>query len=60
MMDGINCKDFSQRFDKNIYREYGDAIRKLTESGLIQADDDVIKLTARGIDLSNQVFSEFI
>ena len=60
MLDGINCKDFSLKFDKNIYREYGEAIRELTDLGLLTAEGDVIKLTMRGIDLSNQVFSRFI
>jgi oxygen-independent coproporphyrinogen-3 oxidase len=59
MMDGINCKDFSEKFDENIYRVYGEEIKDLTEKGLLAEEGDIIRLTPKGIDLSNQVFIKF-
>ncbi|MCL2701998.1 MAG: radical SAM family heme chaperone HemW [Defluviitaleaceae bacterium] len=60
LLDGINCEDFSRKFDKNIYREYGAQIKELTAQGLLEASGNRIRLTPRGIDLSNQVFAKFI
>jgi oxygen-independent coproporphyrinogen-3 oxidase len=60
LLDGINCKDFSRKFDKNIYREYGEQIKELAELGLLLDANGQIRLTPRGIDLSNQVFARFV
>jgi coproporphyrinogen III oxidase-like Fe-S oxidoreductase len=36
------------------------AISKLTNQGLVQITGDILKLTLKGIDLSNQVFLAFM
>jgi len=62
MMTGISKRDFLENFLVPIEEVYGAEIQKLQKEGLItynQSEDRVI-LTARGIDLSNYVFVEFI
>lgn len=60
MMDGINKKDFKNRFGKNIEEVYGTEISSLKRSELITENESNIWLTPRGIDFSNQVFVEFL
>jgi len=42
---------------KNIY---GSQIEKLVRDGLLAEDETGIRLTARGVDISNVVFEEFL
>lgn len=60
MMEGINTAEFVSRFDRSIYDIYGTAIEKMIKNGLLNVRENCIRLTDRGIDLSNQVFMEFI
>ncbi|MCL2564367.1 MAG: radical SAM family heme chaperone HemW [Defluviitaleaceae bacterium] len=60
MMKGISIEEFREEFGTDIYNIYGDIIRKNTSNGLLEIEDNRIKLTQKGIDLSNIVLSEFI
>lgn len=60
MNEGIKCSDFQKAFNKNIYDIYSNEISKLKNLGLLAVSNDNIRLTEKGIDLSNQVFVEFI
>lgn len=42
------------------WRTYADPIRRFVESGLLETDGTVLKLTRRGVLLSNEVFQEFV
>ncbi len=58
--NGVSRKAFLQTFGKDLDAIYGQTIKKLTVSGLLCDEGDVIRLTDRGIDVSNAVFCEFL
>lgn len=58
--EGIFMEEFSAGFGRDIFDVYGAQLRKLSGQGLIEVSDERIRLTERGIDISNYVFSEFI
>ncbi len=59
-ISGIDTAEFRRRFGEDIYKVYGDVIRKFEGRGLIAAEDGRIRLTGIGIELSNSVMCEFI
>ena len=59
-MEGISEKDFYEAFGRNIREVYGLQLKKLEEQKLIECRRKRVRLTERGIDVSNYVFSEFI
>lgn len=60
LADGININTFQRQFGVSYYDIYCDETKKLDKLGLIKIDGDNICLTDKGIDVSNQVFMEFI
>ena len=58
--EGISMKEFCEAFGRDIFEVYGTQIRKMEELGLLIVQDGEIRLTERGTDVSNYVFSEFI
>lgn len=59
-MEGISKVFFQKCFEKDMLQEYGDEIKGLLKQDLITDDGENIKLTEKGIDVSNYVMSEFI
>ena len=59
-MCGVSREAFQKRFGRPIETVYGSALQKLKKQGLITMEGDRIALTDLGIDVSNQVFVEFI
>lgn len=59
-MAGISCNDFRKTFGRDIRDLYGEKLTKLERQGLIRNSEGRVRLTERGIDISNYVFSEFI
>ena len=57
---GIGLPDFRERFGQDIYQVYGDVIRKFEGRGLLVAEGGRIRLTDKGVELSNSVMCEFI
>lgn len=60
MMKGIHTGEFHSRFGKTIDAVYGDVIARLAGQGLIARDQDRLRLTDYGIDVSNAVLAEFL
>lgn len=60
MTKGIEKKRFYQRFHHSLQDIYGKKIKVLKEQKLIWENEERIGLTERGIDISNQVFLEFL
>ena len=60
MMCGVSRMEFQRRFGKPIETIYGSALKKLERQGLLRLTGDNITLTETGIDVSNQVFVEFL
>ena len=59
-MKGISRQRFFVCFGEQIDACFGDAIAKGKEQGLLQEEGDWIRLTKKGIDVSNWVFEMFI
>jgi len=59
-MCGVSRTEFQNRFGKPIETIYGPALQKLKGQKLITMEEDCIALTELGIDVSNQVFVEFV
>ncbi len=60
MTQGVSKKEFERRFDQPMEQVYGEVIKKYTEMGLLEEKDGWLKLTARGIDVSNVVLADFL
>lgn len=60
VMRGISVEEFERRFGMNIYQIYGGVIKKLCEQELLMQDNSRLRLTEKGIDVSNYVMSEFM
>ena len=60
LTEGIEKKRFAQRFGVDMEDVYGAEIEKCKEEGLLEEKDGWLCLTERGLDLSNQVFMEFL
>ena len=60
MMKGVSRQEFQKRFGKAMETVYGSALSKLEKQGLLVKEGDRIALTETGIDVSNQVFIEFV
>lgn len=60
MMEGVSAAEFEKIFDEKVFEIYGQVIDRLICQGLIETDKDKIRLTVKGIDVSNYVMSEFL
>lgn len=57
---GVSISEFERKFEINPLFYFRFEISKLEEEGLLEVDLDDIRLTAKGLDLANQVFEEFV
>lgn len=61
LREGICSKDFAKRFGISLEERYGKTIEELKQKGLLYAPrQGWLALTDRGVDVSNQVFVEFL
>lgn len=60
MMEGINIQEFKERFRKDVWDIYNDAIKNNVKKGLLVIDSEKLYLSPKGIELSNYVMSDFI
>jgi len=60
MTEGISINEFEDKFGKKFDDVYGRVVNILIEKELMLKDGDVVKLTDKGIDVSNRVLSEFL
>ncbi len=59
-LEGVKISEFKNRFIDNPIYLYRKSLDKLVKNGLIEIDEDKIKLTNKGIDLANLAWEEFI
>ena len=57
---GIMRTDFVNTFHTDIDMIYGPVLEKLYDEGMIDFEEDAIRLTRKGTDISNQVLAEFL
>lgn len=60
MMEGISKRYFYRRFKTEFDDIYGKVTKKLVKQGLLIEDDDNVRLSKKGIDVSNYVMSEYL
>jgi len=57
LMRGIDLEDYRGRFGSDLLTEYDGELARLSEAGLIEVDQSMLRLTKRGALLSNEVFT---
>ncbi|MEY8336739.1 radical SAM family heme chaperone HemW [Lachnospiraceae bacterium 62-35] len=60
MTDGISGSEFASRFGQNMWNVYGEQMEGLKKEGLLEIREPYVRLTDRGIDISNYVLSQFL
>lgn len=60
LTDGISVYNFEKRFKLSLYDLYSEVIEKFKKDGLVEFDNERLKLTKKGVSLSNYVLSEFL
>lgn len=60
LAQGVDIRKFRKTFGCTVWQVYGKQIRQLEEKGLLEIQDGYIRLTSKGIDISNQVLAEFL
>lgn len=60
LLDGIKKQEFYDRWGNDIDYYYKDIIKELIAKGLLHEDSHLIRLTPKGIDVSNYVLSMFL
>lgn len=59
-MQGVRLLDFKERYGIDVIEEYAPVVARLAQTGLIERDDDAVRLTRRGIFLANDVCGAFV
>ncbi len=60
LTEGISKSEFEKLYKRNFDKVYGKVCSRLAGMGLVYCEEDNVRLTNRGIDVSNQVMAEFL
>jgi oxygen-independent coproporphyrinogen-3 oxidase len=60
LLRGLDLRELESRFGVNLRLERADDLARLREAGLIELDDNLLRLTRTGALLSNEVFATFV
>jgi len=60
MTNGVSEDEFHRRFGVTFARAFGKEIDGLVAEGLLVQEQDRLRLSARGVDISNRVFARFL
>ena len=58
--EGVGLAAFKLEYRVDIIERYGDDLARLAEAGLLEVDEDRLRLTETGMLLSNEVFVSFV
>jgi oxygen-independent coproporphyrinogen-3 oxidase len=58
--EGLSRREYKEKFGRDVCDEHRDNLQSLNDSGLIEITEDRVKLTPKGMVLSNEVFSVFV
>jgi oxygen-independent coproporphyrinogen III oxidase len=59
-MEGVSLTEFATRFGVTVEATFGPVIERYTRLGLLETVDGRLRLTDRGLLLSNEVFTELL
>ena len=59
-IDGVNITEFKNKFSENPVYVFRNELDKLVSEDLVEVEENVIRLTNKGIDLANLVWMEFV
>lgn len=59
-MEGVSKERFAENFGCSMESVYGEVLERMYSLGLLEKQGDYVRLTRRGIDVSNRVMSEFL
>lgn len=59
-MQGVSISGFAKLYGVEMQEVYGDVIRKYQEYEMLQIEQDWLRLTPDGINVSNRILSEFL
>lgn len=60
LMRGVSATDFEERFGITMQEQYGTVIDNYVEQGYLTWNQEWLKLTERGIDVSNRIMADFL
>ena len=60
LMRGVSAKDFEERFGITMQEQYGTVIDNYVEQGYLTWNQERLRLTERGIDVSNRIMADFL
>lgn len=60
MISGVSAEKFNDYFGHSIYDIYGSVIDKYKSTGHLEDDHGLIRLTKKGIDVSNTILADFL
>jgi oxygen-independent coproporphyrinogen-3 oxidase len=60
LMRGVDVRAHAARYGVNLRAAYAADLARLQEAGLIEFEDNLLRLTRRGVLLSNEVFAAFV
>jgi oxygen-independent coproporphyrinogen-3 oxidase len=60
MAEGVTFMDFAQEFGVELRELFAQQLNELASHGLLAVDKNGVRLTRRGMLLSNHVFSQFL
>lgn len=60
LKEGVNLIEHEQRFGVRVTERYADELARLGEAGLIELNNDTLKISRAGTVLANEVFAAFV
>lgn len=60
LTEGVDTREFRRMFGKNMEEIYGKPVAEFEAQGLLERTGNRIRLTPRGIDVSNVIFAAFL
>ena len=58
--EGVSLSEFQERFGKDLFHVYGDIPQRFLEGGHMIRENDRLRLSSKGLDISNYILSDFM
>ncbi len=60
LVEGVDASEFRRQFGTDIKKVYGSVIHKYVDMALLEYEGDHLRLTEKGLDVSNTVMADFL